>query len=84
MYAFNPHTMYNVIKEREEFQEFCKNCKKNDDSVIRFSKNHERKLEILIKCRQSKKSKLAATISTNFGKFEEKTVISVKKELGEF
>ena len=26
--SFNPHTMYNVIKEREEFQEFCKNCKK--------------------------------------------------------
>ena len=24
--SFNPHTMYNVIKEREEFQEFCKNC----------------------------------------------------------
>ena len=26
--SFNPHTIYNVIKERKEFQEFYKNCKK--------------------------------------------------------
>ena len=50
--SFNPHTMYNVIKESKEFQKLFRNYKKINDSVTRFSKNHERKLDVLIKCRQ--------------------------------